>query len=92
MARVSQNRIYIYTVHDRVVGDIPAKNTVCKPYIYVALANPGCGAGADGIALTSSCGAAFSSSCGAGADGIAFTSSSSSEQSTHSLAQHQQPN
>ena len=71
VARVSQNRIYIYTVHDRVVGDFPAKNTVCKPYIYVALANPG---------------------CGAGADGIAFTSSSSSEQSTHSLAQHQQPN
>ena len=25
---------YMYTVYDRVFGDFPAKNTVCKPYIY----------------------------------------------------------
>ena len=25
---------YIYTVYDRTFGDFPAKNTVCKPYIY----------------------------------------------------------
>ena len=25
---------YIYTVYDRIFGEFPAKNTVCKPYIY----------------------------------------------------------
>jgi hypothetical protein len=30
---------YIYTVYDRIFGDIPAKNAVYKPYIY-GLANP----------------------------------------------------
>ena len=26
--------VYIYTVHDRMYGDFPAKNTVYTPYIY----------------------------------------------------------
>jgi len=34
MRRVGQNRMYIYTVHDRVIGDFPAKITVYTPYIY----------------------------------------------------------
>jgi len=27
-------RTYIYTVYDRIFGDVPAKNTVYTPYIY----------------------------------------------------------
>jgi hypothetical protein len=28
--------VYIYTVHDRIFGDFPAKVTVYTPYIYVS--------------------------------------------------------
>ena len=34
MHRVGQDRKYIYTVYDRIFGDFPANNTVCKPYMY----------------------------------------------------------
>jgi hypothetical protein len=29
-----------YAVFDRIIGWLPAKNTVYTPYIYMALANP----------------------------------------------------
>ena len=40
MCRDGQNRIYIYTVYNRIFGNSPAKNTVCILYIYIILANP----------------------------------------------------
>ena len=38
MRRVGQNRIYStkYTIYDRIVGHLPAKNTVCI-YIHIWL-------------------------------------------------------
>ena len=41
MRRVGQNRMYIYTVHDRVIGDFPAKITVYTPYIYTYMYGAG---------------------------------------------------
>ena len=32
--------MYIYTVYDRIIGDFPAKNTVCSLCIYMVLASP----------------------------------------------------
>jgi len=35
VCRVGQNRIYTYTVYDRIFGDFPVKNAVYTPYICV---------------------------------------------------------
>ena len=34
LRRVGQNRIYVYTVCDRISGDFPAKHAVYTPYVY----------------------------------------------------------
>jgi len=35
MCRVGLN-LYIYTVYDRTFDDLPAKNAVYTPYVYVS--------------------------------------------------------
>jgi hypothetical protein len=42
MDRVGQDGIYIdvYTVHDRIFGDFPAKKTIYTPYNCMVLTNP----------------------------------------------------
>ena len=38
---VGQNRIHLYTVHDRKSGDFPANNTVYSPYVYIYIYGSG---------------------------------------------------
>ena len=32
----------MFTIYDRMFGDLPSKNTVYTPYTYMVLANPTC--------------------------------------------------
>ena len=40
MHKAGQSRVYIHTVHDRMFGDFPARNTVYTQYIFMVLAKP----------------------------------------------------